>query len=79
MRDRSDRCVHATGEGLEVVRYDITGKWYVEGPDGFRRKLTVQQAATTACELAEGGGRIHFNKPGGLSFDAKVRRLQEVK
>lgn len=75
----ADRTVHATTYGgAQIVRYDRSGKWYIEwpdevrGPGARRRKLvTIAEAVETAVEYAPG---IVFGLPGGSAFDAKVRR-----
>jgi hypothetical protein len=64
---RTDRTVHGeTDDGGEVVRYDRSGKWYVEYGKGIpRRAVSVREAAamTTIPRLG---------LPGGSMFDRIV-------
>lgn len=72
-----DRSVHAvTADGVEVVRYDKAGKWFVENPDGTRRPITLPEAAELgAAAQVDPRGRMRFDLSGGQAFDARVRRL----
>jgi len=70
----ADRTVHAAMGTSELVRYDRSGKWYLEHATG-RQLLTLQSAAQAALDLRRIGGVIYHGKPGGLQFDAAVRRL----
>lgn len=76
---QSDRTVHAEDEGIEVVRYDRAGKWFVESkrPSALlpARPVTLLRAAEVALRCNERGGTIHLRRPGGSRFDAKVRWL----
>ena len=67
----SDRTVHAAGRGVEIVRYDRSGKWYKEIPGLPRVKLTVEEAAQQATLP---WFVWHPNLPGGRRFDALVRK-----
>lgn len=73
----SDRTVHAiTNLGSEIVRYDRAGKWYVEYGTGilFRRKqIGIGGAVQRAVDW---GREIHFGRPGGRTFDARVRKAR---
>ena len=68
-----NRTVHAAGRGYEVVRYDRAGKWYVEGCDGSRRLVTLDQAVKEAIHIA-GRNRsgLFLGRPGGRAFDHRV-------
>ena len=74
---REDRTVHAvTYKGIEIVRYERAGKWYLEWPSGSMipcKHVGVGDAARTAVEH---GQTINFGLPGGKTFDARVRRLR---
>jgi len=68
----SDRTVHAGYDGMEIVRYDRAGKWYLEPTDPRlrRQRVGVREAARSArwgCEHANGW--IQFRLPGGGAFD----------
>jgi len=68
-----DRMVHAvTYDGVEVVRYDRAGKWYLEGRFA-RVPTTLNGAVQTAIKNS---GDIRLGLPGGGRFDALVRRLR---
>lgn len=70
-----DRAVHATSkDGDEIVRYDKAGKWWLERADGTRASLKIGEAVEQAISFARAGGKIHTRRPGGKSFDVKVRR-----
>lgn len=73
MTPKNDRTVHGiTPDGCEIVRYDRAGKWYLEDGAGKRvRALRIADAAALAAQ-----GRAHLDKPGGQSFDKKVRNLR---
>ncbi len=67
-----DRRVHAHYDGMEVVRYDRSGKWYLEPQDKSlpRQHVGVRQAAATArwgIEFANGSAQ--FGRLGGSVFD----------
>ena len=69
----SDRTVHGlTVDGYAIVRYDRSGKWYIEPPreSGLKRGLvSVGEAAAMAAK------GTHFpRRPGGLQFDRRVER-----
>lgn len=69
---RDDRTVHGrTLRGQEIVRYDISGKWYLENSHG-RFPVKVRDAARLAV-----AGVAYLGKPGGQRFDSEVRRLQK--
>lgn len=66
-----DRTVHGlTTEGHPIVRYDRSGKWYVEPPGGPRRLVSLDIAARQAI-----AGTVHPGQPGGRQFAARVRQL----
>lgn len=70
-----DRSVHGysawPSNPFDVVRYERSGKWYIEFEDGRRERVTVRRAARVAA-------RNHFNPglPGGRSFDSLVRSFR---
>lgn len=71
LRD-DDRTVHAkTKDGTEIVRYEQTGKWYAEAPDGSRHHIGVNEAARLSRD-----GFVYFNRPGGRTFERRVRALR---
>ena len=75
-----DRMVHAetSDGGIQIVRYDKEGKWYVEIREGYgrhglpaeRKQVSVREAALHARGLR--GGRIYLNLPGGDTFERMV-------
>jgi|HubBroStandDraft_3_1064219.scaffolds.fasta_scaffold200313_3 hypothetical protein len=72
----SDRVVHASFPGYEVVRYDRAGKWFVEPTEkGFvaRHALSVREAVAVALQGVERGGVVHLGRVGGSTFDRIVR------
>jgi hypothetical protein len=77
----SDRRVHCTivphsGERIEYVRYNRSGKWYRE--DGGRRtRITIADAVAAASQV-RAAVIWHEGLPGGTQFDAKVRKARQV-
>jgi hypothetical protein len=73
----SDRTVHAvTYRGVEIVRYNRAGKWYLEWPATAMvpcRHVGVDEAARTAVEHS---GDIRLGLSGGKAFDARVRKIR---
>lgn len=69
----SDRTVHASYSGAEVVRYDRAGKWWLEYDNGARERLTLADAAHHALWAMKHGGAVFAGRPGGAAFDRKVR------
>lgn len=69
-----DRRVHATYQGMDIVRYDRAGKWYLEPVDRSlpRQKVTVKEAAAQALWGHEHGGSIYLGLQGGTTFDRLV-------
>lgn len=74
MTGDADRTVHGfTDDGRQVVRYDRAGKWYIEYPEGAgkkRRHVTITEAVRAAIS-----GRVVYGRPGGLAFEARVRKV----
>lgn len=69
----SDRTVHASYPGMEIVRYDRAGKWYFEPTDSSlpRQKVTVKQAADAAVWALgyyNDDAQV-FTRTGGKTFD----------
>jgi hypothetical protein len=72
----NDRIVHADYDGMEIVRYDRAGKWYLEptNPALKRQAVTIGQAVHSALwGEANAMGRIFLGRAGGKKFDAMVR------
>ena len=75
-----DRTVHARvreGDQIisEVVRYNRSGKFYIEYRDDRARKhVTIAQAVEAAVDH-----HVYLGRPGGTRFDAKVRDLREAR
>jgi hypothetical protein len=73
-----DRHVHASGDTIEVVRYERAGKWYVESrpnarPQRPRWALSLREAAKIAQDIERAGGEIRYGLPGGKMFDRIAR------
>lgn len=68
-----DRTVHAACDCQEVVRYNRAGKWWIEMRDGTRYPSSLAEAVSEAigCEMCD--GVIFFDRPGGTTFDRKVK------
>lgn len=72
-----DRIVHATSDdGLELVRYDKAGKWYIEPLDKSlpRQKVTIYEAVTVAIHWEKHYGSVVYDQPGGNRFNQLIRR-----
>lgn len=74
-----NRQVHARNgngpnDGMEVVRYDRTSKWYLEpvNRDLTRQKVTIDEAVNYAANFCSD---VYFGLPGGSTFDRKVQAL----
>lgn len=65
-RTLHDRTVHAENDCFEIVRYDRTGKYYIEWRDGRRRRITIKQAVGFTYS---GACTVHQGRPGGRTFD----------
>lgn len=67
-----DRTVHGMTmnytDPWQIVRYDRTGKWYLEHADGRRVRVGVRHAARVAAT-----GVFTPGLPGGRVFDKLVR------
>ena len=73
---RPDRTVHARCDVAEVVRYEKAGKWYIEPlrADISNGRVTVARAAQYAVwGVRNAHGFIHWDLPGGRTFDRLVR------
>lgn len=67
-----DRRVHAECVDFQVVRYERSGKWWVESKRfGVKPvQLNVRQAVEWARKaMTRRGGVIHLGVPGGSTFD----------
>ena len=75
-RNPYDRTVHGwAADGSEIVRYDRSGKWYLEplpATGRKRRQLKIADAARIATL-----GKPVLGRAGGTRFDVLVRREQE--
>lgn len=72
---RDDRTVHAIrDDGVELVRYDRSGKWYIEH-DRVRDHVTIAEAVSVARMWFHQYGEVRFGLPGGTAFDRKLRDL----
>ena len=69
-----DRIVHAVlPDGVLLVRYDRSGKWYLEPPANSnrpRQHLTLSGAVQAALVADV----VHLGRPGGQQFSAAYRR-----
>lgn len=75
-----DRRIHARKQGVDIVRYDKAGKWYVEiaadygrrGLPAERKPVKIREAALHARGLIARGATHHAGIPGGQAFDRLV-------
>jgi hypothetical protein len=76
-RNQADRTVHARGfDGEHVVRYDRSGKWWIEyDPPRLRsaRQISLGEAVRL---VVEGGWPCVFGLSGGSAFDRQVKKAQ---
>jgi hypothetical protein len=71
-----DRRVHARYRGMDVVRYDRAGKWYLEPTDSRLRRQWVKlgDAVNAAVWGVENlNGVVLYGLSGGAAFDKQVR------
>lgn len=70
-RYETDRRVHAVTPllGVEVVRYDRSGKWWIELGDD-RQRVTIDEAVAYV-HLTD--AEVRFGVRGGAAFDRRVR------
>jgi hypothetical protein len=76
-----DRSVHARWAQMEVVRYDRSGKWWLEplGTNGKRKQVSLRAAVAYAVESErERAGAIFTRLPGGRLFDHAVQRARSL-
>ena len=76
----ADRTVHARYPGMEIVRYDRSGKWYLEPVDGpysrpgaKRQRVTIHAAVDAAVRGVVRGGEVTLGLAGGSTFDRLVK------
>lgn len=72
------RTVHAFGDSAEVVRYSNAGKWWIESKRGLipARHVKIDEAVEKAIWLwYHDNGSVNFDRPGGQTFNRKVRKL----
>jgi hypothetical protein len=77
----NDRTVHATYKDMEIVRYDRSGKWYLEPtiPGLPRQHVGVKDAARAAVwGLEHADGSVPLGEPGGQAFDRAVLKLENA-
>lgn len=74
-----DRTVHASAPGMELVRYDRSGKWYLEPTIAGlpRQHVTISAAVDWAMWAWQNGGSPHIGRRGGSRFDALIRKRVE--
>ena len=67
----TDRTVHAkSASGVELVRYDKAGKWWLEQA-GVRSPVhSIAQAVEAGLAMQH----VYLDRPGGKVFSAKVRK-----
>lgn len=71
-----DRTVHARCDAYEVVRYDRSGKWYVEDVGRDRRRhVGVREAAQLAKNATRAGGSVTYGLHGGSAFQRAFERM----
>lgn len=70
-----DRTVHVTLRGAVVVRYNRAGRYFYEPKRGTRKRLTLAEAVKFALLP---GAKWHENRPGGMRFDAEVRKAKQA-
>ncbi len=73
----SERTVHAETERFQIVRYERSGKWFVESKVDARppERVRVDTAAWRAVDAEEAlGGTVYMERPGGRRFDQLVVR-----
>jgi hypothetical protein len=70
----SDRTIHAAYDGMEIVRYDRTGKWYLEPTDSRlpRQQVPIAKAVDSALWAVAHGGWVKRRLPGGQRFDRLI-------
>jgi hypothetical protein len=77
-----DRTVHAAYPGMEIVRYDLAGKWYLEPLDTRlkRQPVSLKEAVDSAAYgLGIAGGRWVRGRCGGRAFDHKLaQRIDSI-
>lgn len=73
---RSDRTVHASYPGMEIVRYDRAGKWYLEPSDPSLRRqhVTIDRAVSAALWARANGGKVFTGLPGAKAFDSRFQK-----
>lgn len=71
-----DRRVHAQYRDMEIVRYDRSGKWYLEPAFGLPRQRVSLGVAVQSAKwgMENAGGSWFPGLPGGAQFDSKMRK-----
>lgn len=69
-----DRTVHAQWfNGSELVRYERSGKWYIESPHYVRDLITSPEAV----EAMLGADVVYLDRPGGKLVSQRYRDRQK--
>jgi hypothetical protein len=76
----TDRMVHASYDGMEIVRYDRSGKYYLEPTDGGKRqRVKIAEAVAQArWGIENANGKVRLGLPGGERFDHLWRQTAAV-
>ena len=74
--DPRDRTVLVKMNGAVIARYDRAGKFYYEPSEGRRRHIKMAEAVQFA--LLPGSTWVE-GMPGGMRFDAEVRKAKRAK
>ena len=70
------RTVHASHElGMEIVRYDRAGKYYLEWDGHPRHHLSFAAAVSIATHVSD--WQINYGMMGGSRFDLACRREED--
>lgn len=74
-----DRRLHASYPGMDIVRYDRAGKWYLEptNPMLKRQRVSMGQAVQSALYALENDGTVFYGVPGGQAFYARLAAAQQ--
>jgi hypothetical protein len=74
--DPYDRTWHAAfSDGTQLVRYNRTGKYYLEKPEGGRKRILLPSAVQMVVEAyGAAGAAIAFGRAGGMMFDSAVKK-----
>lgn len=73
-RTRTDRTVYIERDGKKLVRFDISGKWYIEHHIG-RTLVTIQEAAQTVIDWTASGLVYREGRAGARRLDSEIRKI----